>query len=144
MAELRVPAGPGMEEERCWGMKENTIPTMLGGAPEPNPARLTLDTSSRWCSPDSWLSLCFFLLFWGMFLTFWSSEIQCYLLVSCRVGICFGLTWIWGPRARSCPWGGFAGTRGGVTSSLSNSCPIEPNPPREPRPEGVWGGVGWV
>lgn len=44
MADLGVLAGPGVEEERCRGMKENTIPAMLGGAPQPNPARLTLDT----------------------------------------------------------------------------------------------------
>lgn len=60
--------------------------------------------SSQWCSSDSWLSLCFFLLFWGIFLMFWSSAILCHLLVSCRVRVCFGLTWVWGPRARSCPW----------------------------------------
>lgn len=73
------------EEERCWGMKENTIPAVLGGAPEPNPPRLTLGISSQWCSPDSRLSLCFFLLFWGISLMFWSSAIHCHLLVSCRV-----------------------------------------------------------
>lgn len=74
MADLRVLAGSGLEEERCWGMKGNTIPAVLGGAPEPNPASLTPGTSS-----DSWLSLCFFLLFWGLFKMFWSSAIQCHL-----------------------------------------------------------------
>lgn len=73
-----------MEEERWRGAKENNISAMPVAAMEPNPPRLTLDTSLQWCSPDSQLSLWFFLLFFGIFLIFWSSVIQCHLLMSPR------------------------------------------------------------
>lgn len=66
-------------------MKENTSSVVPVGATEPNPPRLTLDTSSQWCSLDPRPSLGFFLLFWGIFLLFWSSGIQCHLLVSARL-----------------------------------------------------------
>lgn len=98
-----------MEEERWWGAKENTISVMLVGATEPNPPRLTLDASLQWCSPDSQLSLWFFLLFFEDFFNLLELSNPVTLSGVPKTAPCQSmfwvklLTWTWSPKARSCP-----------------------------------------
>jgi len=97
-----------MEEERWWGMKENTISAMPVEATEPNPARLTLGTSAvvQPCLTTQPVVLPSLL---GDFLLFWSSVIQCHPSVVRKTAPSRGvfwvklLTWTWGPEARSYP-----------------------------------------